>query len=179
MVAITAPCDIVEPWAAVVIGVIAGILFSCFSKILALNKIDDPLDAASVHFINGIWGCISCAIFDGTNGFIVGSPLARNYLKVQVIGVVCILVWSAVIAGVFFTLCRVFEVDRYHPVIEMLGSNKFKMGEISSKFVKKVRAFGTDLKARRESKLIFLQDISDDKDGHSSRSSLNQSDRKV
>lgn len=73
MVAITTPCDVVEPWAAVVIGIIAGVLFSCFSKLLSVCRVDDPLDAASVHFINGIWGTLACAIFDNQRGFVSGD----------------------------------------------------------------------------------------------------------
>lgn len=75
LVAVTAPCDAIEPWAAVCIGIIAGLLYSCFSKLLLTLNIDDPLEAASVHYINGIWGYLSCFIFDSTRGFVSGSPL--------------------------------------------------------------------------------------------------------
>jgi ammonium transporter, Amt family len=75
LVAVTAPSDAIEPWAAVCIGIIAGLLYSCFSKLLLTLNIDDPLEAASVHYINGIWGCLSCFIFDSTRGFVSGSPL--------------------------------------------------------------------------------------------------------
>ncbi len=82
LVAVTASCDVIEPWAACVIGVIAGILYSCFSRLLIVLNIDDPVEAASVHYINGVWGCLATVIFDTTRGFVSGSPLMGEYLGV-------------------------------------------------------------------------------------------------
>ena len=66
LVAITAPCGCVEPWAAICIGIIAGILMCCFSRLMLELNVDDPLEAASVHYMNGIWGIIACGIFNAT-----------------------------------------------------------------------------------------------------------------
>ena len=70
LVAITAPCAFVQPWAAMVIGIIAGVLV-----ILAVHfvehklKLDDPVGAISVHGVNGLFGVISVGIFaDGQYG---------------------------------------------------------------------------------------------------------------
>ena len=70
LVAITAPCAFVTPWAAVLIGVIAGVLviWSClfFERVV---KVDDPVGAISVHGVNGAWGVLSLGLFaDGTYG---------------------------------------------------------------------------------------------------------------
>jgi ammonium transporter, Amt family len=70
LVAITAPCAFVAPWAAVLIGLIAGVLviWSClfFERIA---KVDDPVGAISVHGVNGAWGVLSLGLFaDGTYG---------------------------------------------------------------------------------------------------------------
>jgi Amt family ammonium transporter len=72
----------VEPWAAIVIGIVAGILFCIFPRILAALNIDDPVEASSVHYINGVWGCIAVAIFDSTRGFISGSDQMGQYFGV-------------------------------------------------------------------------------------------------
>ena len=84
LVAITAPCDAVEPWAAVIIGIIAAFCYSCFSRLLIVLNIDDPLEAASVHYINGVWGLIACAIFDMNKGFVSN---AERYEKGEYLGV--------------------------------------------------------------------------------------------
>ena len=68
LVAITAPCAYVAPWAAVLIGAVAGVLvvWSClfFEKVV---KVDDPVGAISVHGVNGMWGVLAIGLFaDGT-----------------------------------------------------------------------------------------------------------------
>jgi Amt family ammonium transporter len=73
-VAITAGCDVVEPWAAICIGVIAAFVYSFFSKFISAMNIDDPLEASSVHYANGVWGILSCIIFDSSKGFVSGNP---------------------------------------------------------------------------------------------------------
>lgn len=141
LVAITAPCDAVEPWAAVCIGIIAGIVYSCFSRLILILNIDDPLEAASVHYINGVWGIIACAIFDNTKGFVSGSPQMGQYLGVQIYGCISITVWSMVCTYVVFLPCIYFGWHKYHPVIELLGAHRFKMGEITGAFLKEIRSF--------------------------------------
>ena len=70
LVSITAPGAFVAPWAAVLIGGVAGVLVigSCvfFEKIA---RIDDPVGAISVHGVNGVWGVLALGLFaDGTYG---------------------------------------------------------------------------------------------------------------
>ena len=63
LVAITAPCAFVDPWAAVVIGVFAGLIVP--PLVVAVNKIriDDPVGALPVHGMAGIWGTLACGLF--------------------------------------------------------------------------------------------------------------------
>ena len=55
MVSVCAGCDAYYPWTALFIGSIAGILHLLASLLLVKLKIDDPLDAAPIHFICGKW----------------------------------------------------------------------------------------------------------------------------
>ena len=69
LVAITAPCAFVQPWAAAVIGSIAAVLIieSCF--FFERKGIDDPVGAISVHGVGGILGVLCVGIFsDGRYG---------------------------------------------------------------------------------------------------------------
>ncbi|HTI32039.1 MAG TPA: ammonium transporter [Miltoncostaea sp.] len=63
LVAITAPCAFVEPWAAVVIGFIAGIIVPPLVLAVDKLKIDDPVGALPVHGMAGIWGTLACGLF--------------------------------------------------------------------------------------------------------------------
>ncbi|MFN2607751.1 MAG: ammonium transporter [Acidimicrobiales bacterium] len=70
LVAITAPCAFVAPWAAAVIGVVAGLLV--VEAVLVVErrfKVDDPVGAVAVHGANGLWGVIAVGLFaDGSYG---------------------------------------------------------------------------------------------------------------
>jgi Amt family ammonium transporter len=59
LVAITSSCAIVEPWAALLTGVVAGWIYIYSSNLLIRFRIDDAVDAIPVHMANGIWGIIS------------------------------------------------------------------------------------------------------------------------
>jgi Amt family ammonium transporter len=62
LVAITAPSGYVEPWAAPIIGGVAGVLVVV--GVLAIDKVlDDPVGALSAHGLAGIWGTLSCGLF--------------------------------------------------------------------------------------------------------------------
>jgi Amt family ammonium transporter len=63
LVAITGSCAVVEPWAAVVIGLVAGWLYLWGSQFLIRMCIDDAVDAIPVHMINGLWGLLAVGLF--------------------------------------------------------------------------------------------------------------------
>ena len=63
LVSITANCQLVEPWQAIVIGFVASILLFLGHFLLKYLRIDDPCDAAVVHGICGIWGLWAAGIF--------------------------------------------------------------------------------------------------------------------
>ena len=79
LVAITAPCAFVAPWASVVIGIIAGFLV-CYSVELLRQEgfeVDDPCGAISVHGMCGLWGVLAVGLFaDGTYGIGWNGSLA-------------------------------------------------------------------------------------------------------
>ena len=63
LVAISAGCALVESWAALIIGMLAGWLYIFSSNLLIRYQIDDAIDAIPVHRFNGLWGVISTGLF--------------------------------------------------------------------------------------------------------------------
>lgn len=64
LVAITAPCAFVQPWAAAVIGCISGIVvIEAVFLVERKLKIDDPVGAIAVHGVNGSLGVLYVGIF--------------------------------------------------------------------------------------------------------------------
>ena len=61
LVAVTAACGFVAPWAAVVIGLVSGVI--AVVGVLAVERIgiDDPIGAVAVHGVSGVWGTIAPA----------------------------------------------------------------------------------------------------------------------
>jgi Amt family ammonium transporter len=105
LVAITAPSGFVAPWAAFVIGAIAGVVVVVAYRIVDTRlKIDDPVGAFSVHGVNGLWGVIALGLFaDGTYGAgwngIDGTVTGLFYgdggqLLAQLAGVLTLIVWA-------------------------------------------------------------------------------------
>lgn len=70
LVAITAPCGFTNAGWSFVIGLVAGVLVCVAVPTIEHKfKIDDPVGAISVHFVNGLWGVIATGLFaDGTYG---------------------------------------------------------------------------------------------------------------
>ena len=62
LVAITAPSGYVEPWAAIVIGAVAGTIVATAIPLID-RVLDDPVGCLSAHGLAGIWGTLSCGLF--------------------------------------------------------------------------------------------------------------------
>jgi Amt family ammonium transporter len=70
LVAITAPCAFVAPWAAAIIGGLAGIFVVEAVLFIDRKGVDDPVGAVAVHGVNGLWGVIAVGLFaNGKYGF--------------------------------------------------------------------------------------------------------------
>ena len=63
LVAITPACAFVAPWAAVIIGLVAGILCALAVGLKYKFNFDDSLDVVGVHLVGGLWGCLSIGLF--------------------------------------------------------------------------------------------------------------------
>ncbi|KAL7534755.1 hypothetical protein ACHAXR_006061, partial [Thalassiosira sp. AJA248-18] len=114
LVSITGACALVEPWAGVIIGFVAGSLYLYTSKLLVRMRIDDVVDAVPVHMTNGIWGTIAVGLFASPERVQlvygkandVGVFMGGNgtLLGAQVVGVLFVLGWVTCLMFPFFCL---------------------------------------------------------------------------
>lgn len=117
LVSITAGCGVMEPWAAVVTGMVAGILYYCGSHGLVALRLDDAVDAIPVHFINGAWGLISVGLLAAPRHLVVAygrnnhpgliysweqGQTDATLLGAQIVGLLFIIAWVFVIMFPFF-----------------------------------------------------------------------------
>ena len=109
LVAITAGCAFVDPWAAIVIGMVGGIVVVLGVALLDKIRVDDPVGAVPVHGMNGIWGTLAVGLFGksslgvANDGLFYGGGLQQ--LGIQAIGTFACAGFALVAMGlVFFTI---------------------------------------------------------------------------
>ncbi|CAN5582856.1 ammonium transporter [soil metagenome] len=142
LVAITCPCAFVAPWAAFLIGAIAGVLVVWSVFFFEKRGLDDPVGAISVHGVNGAWGILALGLFaDGTygggwnavDGNVVGvfynASLGAKQLAAQGIGVLVCITWNVVVGGViFFLIGKMLGSNRVPAEVEIAGLDVPEMG---------------------------------------------------
>lgn len=141
LVAITAPCAFVTPWAAFLIGAVAGVLVIWSVFFWERLGIDDPVGAISVHGVNGAWGLIALGLFaDGTYGAGFNGVGATEYLGVagkgvtgllygdtrqfvvELIDVATCVGWNVIVGGaIFFAIGKVLGTNRVPAEVEIAG----------------------------------------------------------
>ena len=143
LVAITAPCAFVAPWASLVIGIIAGALV-CWSVEFfdKKAKVDDPCGAISVHGMCGAWGLLAVGLFaDGTYGFgwngVDGAVKGIFYggsgggqLLAQAIDLVVGFIWAWGITYLIFIVVKRFIQFRVEPEVEIAGLDEGEFGQV-------------------------------------------------
>lgn len=116
LVGITACCDCMTTWMALVVGAVAGVLIIFGVLMLDKLQIDDPVGAFPVHGLCGVWGCMAIGILpnthlaDGTTSFMT-----------QLIGTAVICGWSFGTMAVLFVVLKVAGILRVSPEEEQTG----------------------------------------------------------
>lgn len=123
LVAITAPCDVCDALGATIIGFVSGLLVVFGVWLLDYKlRVDDPVGAVAVHFMNGIWGTIAVGLFatDSAPAFaraisgganqIAGKGLfyggGFKQLGIQLFGMLCTAAWTAVTITIAFLVIK-------------------------------------------------------------------------
>ena len=136
LVAITGSCGVVEPFAAVIIGMIAGVLYLLSSQLLIRLRIDDACDAIPVHGFSGLWGLVAVGLFSSPSrldqfygrrehpglfySWNQGDSDFRQ-LGVQIVGALFILSWVLVFMLPFFVWLDWKGWLRSDPLEELVG----------------------------------------------------------
>ena len=127
LVAITARCANVDAAGAFIIGAAAGIL--CTMSVYFVEdklKVDDPVGAVSVHGVCGVFGTIAVGFFDYTDGLFYGGGV--RHLGVQLLGIGCILAWTAVLMTIIFAVLKKTTGLRVSAQEEMEGLDAAEHG---------------------------------------------------
>ncbi len=129
LVAVTAACGFVAPWAAVLIGFVAAAVAVVAVPLVERLGIDDPIGAVAVHGLAGVWGTLATGLFAvpalaatvgvGHGGLLyTGSPYQ---LGVQALGLVAVAVFTfSASYGSLWTMNRLWGI-RVESHVETAG----------------------------------------------------------
>jgi Amt family ammonium transporter len=138
LVSITSGCAFFEPWAAVLVGAIGGVIFPAFSRLLTRLRVDDPLEAGAMHGGCGMWGLLATGLLaqtkavnayygplpDGTDRPGGGFYARGELLAANIVGIVTIAGW--VVANMFccFLALKHFRLLRIAAEEEHVGMDE-------------------------------------------------------
>jgi ammonium transporter, Amt family len=115
LVAITAACAFVAPWAAVLIGFVAGVIVVLGVLLVDRIGIDDPVGAIAAHGMSGVWGTLALGFLTvpdlaaklatGKPGLFYGGGL--HQLGVQALGLLAV---GAFTFSASFAILYLFKV---------------------------------------------------------------------
>lgn len=115
LVAITAGCVFVYPWASLVIGAVAGLVVVSAVSFFDRVRVDDPVGAISVHGVCGALGTLMVGVFaapalveqaglGGAEGLWYGGGLTQ--LGRQALGVGSNFVWVVLTTAILFGVIK-------------------------------------------------------------------------
>lgn len=138
LVAITAGCATLEPWAAIVVGVVAGFVIVYGVALLDTLKIDDPVGAVPVHLMNGVWGTLAVGLLSSealmdnaygvtsTWGILLGG--GSDLLVTQLIGIGATAAWVVLTSGILFGVIKATIGLRVSEAEEDAGLDVYEHG---------------------------------------------------
>lgn len=128
LVGITAGCDLVSPWGAVIIGLICGtVLVFAIEFFDHKLHIDDPVGASSVHGVCGILGTLLTGLLATDGGLFYGGGL--HFFGIQCLGILVIDLWAAVCGFLLFFGIKKIAGLRVEARVEDEGLDIYEHGE--------------------------------------------------
>ena len=126
LVGITAGADVVSNEAALLVGLVSGLLVTVSVKFFDSIRIDDPVGAISVHGTCGILGTLWVGLFHVDAGLFTGG--GASLLGVQVVSVAAVIGWVALTSAVLFGVLKALGQLRADPDWELEGLDLHEHG---------------------------------------------------
>ncbi len=133
LAAVTPASGFVNPSAALVIGVVAGVFCNIVASWRARTRLDDSLDVFACHGAGGMWGTLATGLFAttavnaaGPNGLFYGNP---HQALVQLLGIAVVASFAFVGSYVLLRVINIFTPLRAGPKEEDVGLDMAEFGE--------------------------------------------------
>jgi Amt family ammonium transporter len=134
LVAVTGGCAFISPWAAIIIGLVAGVILLLWGDLLEKIKVDDAVGASSVHLACGVWGILAIGLFAeptltpfagnvkaGLGGLLVAGG-GSEILITQAIGSLATILWCGVTSVIMFGALKAIGRLRVNPKADEDGN---------------------------------------------------------
>jgi Amt family ammonium transporter len=152
LVSISAACAFVDPWAALLIGAVGGVLVVVSVLFWDKLEVDDPVGSISMHGAAGVWGLIAVGLFatgqfgsawngvvrdeytklgggtDGVRGLFYGDG---GQLVAQLIAAAVVTIFGFVAAYALFKLSELITPLRVSRDVEFRGLDGSEMGTLA------------------------------------------------
>jgi Amt family ammonium transporter len=139
LVGITAGCATMSPLFAIITGAIAGLLVSTLPTLMEKLKLDDVVDAVTVHGFCGAWGTVAAGLFFEADMF------NSQIISVQVLGILAAFGWGFGIALIVFkVLDKILGGLRVSTQHEQRGLDYTEHAELSYPEFQRDVTFETD-----------------------------------
>lgn len=136
LVAITAGCAFVMPWASVVIGAIAGVLVILAAEAIERIRVDDPVGAFAVHGACGIFGTLAIGIFGqpeltfgeyaSKGGLLLGGGV--DLLVTQATGSAATVLFVGACSIAMFGILKAVNHLRVNKLADVIGIDAYEHG---------------------------------------------------
>jgi len=126
LVSITAGTASVSYFGAIALGAVGGFLVVMSVLFFDRIRIDDPVGAISVHGVCGAWGTLGVGLFATEGGLLYGDGFGQ--LGAQLVGVLVVFVWTAVLSGGVFMAIKATIGLRVSAEEEMAGLDVLEHG---------------------------------------------------
>ena len=133
LVSVTAGCAYIMPWAAALIGLVAGVLVLVVVDIIEWFEIDDPVGAFAVHGACGMLGVIAVGLFghpaltiNKKAGLFLGGGF--DLLGVQLGGEAAIVIFVVVFSFLMFGSLKAAGLLRVNAEADRIGIDVYEHG---------------------------------------------------
>lgn len=135
LVAVTPAAGVVQPYGAMILGMVASLI--CYMAIMLKNKLgyDDSLDAFGIHGVGGITGAILLVLFirpswmADASSIAGGSWTVLNQFGIQVLAVAIAIIYAAVMTWILIFILDKFIKFKSSADAEMAGLDRSYHGE--------------------------------------------------
>jgi Amt family ammonium transporter len=135
LVAVTPAAGVVQPYGAMILGLLASLI--CYMAIQLKNKLgyDDSLDAFGIHGVGGITGALLLVFFIRPSWMTDASTLAGgswtvwNQLGIQALAVIIAIVYAAIMTFILVFTLNKFIKFKSNEDDEMAGLDRSYHGE--------------------------------------------------